>query len=432
MDFSLLGRMFLSLPIDDIDDAQLSALTDSVATYFRPNERLKYRGVAGVGRHGGALVFTEVDENSFPKRRIVVKYSHNPGADADLRNEAFWLEQLRGAEHIAQMIPLANTELNVSGTGRRPTIALEFIENGTIGQFRARYARDHGRIPCRLLWRVFYCFARQVAAMAFPLHQDPDLPVVRETWREDIAPFALTQNSGHDANFMMGELGDGEHNLVPRIQLIDFGRGRQERDFLTAYAINICNAAFMLLVLALPQVPVQQLRTGESHPYGCDWGGETFYFQTMAHPAFLTRQDIDAPLKVIIARCMSSYINDLPPLSDVLHFCEVALETRTADNIGGGSLFPPHRESETDDGIRAIIKKYVLDAPTAGGELLPDRPIYDDSQIGYTLLGRNLYNFLPRRSRNEPAPAPAPGTLWEGYQGWLAQERADPDPMDVD
>ncbi|KAI2782495.1 hypothetical protein F4815DRAFT_443016 [Daldinia loculata] len=125
MDYDLIGRLLLSLPAADAENARMAALADRISTYFTRNENLIYRGVVGIGRHGGAILF--LDKRRHPFRKIVVKYSLSDEADADLRNEAQFLEMLRGAEHIGQMIPLAEATLNVSGTGKRPTLALDFI-----------------------------------------------------------------------------------------------------------------------------------------------------------------------------------------------------------------------------------------------------------------------------------------------------------------
>lgn len=50
MDDDIIGRLLISLHADDVEDARAAALADRVASYFTPNERLRYLGVAGIGR----------------------------------------------------------------------------------------------------------------------------------------------------------------------------------------------------------------------------------------------------------------------------------------------------------------------------------------------------------------------------------------------
>lgn len=194
MDDSFLGRFFLGLNTEDFYEAKNAAVADQIARNFTVNPKLKYLGLAGVGRRkqdpvphvayllahlgfhkfyililtidGGALLFGDMDDDGKVLRKIVVKYSLNQAADDDLRNEANFLNMLSGAEHIAQIIPLAETDLNIAARGRRPTIALEYIPHGAIRQFRQRFCLYHAdmlkqniavHIPNRILWRIMLC-----------------------------------------------------------------------------------------------------------------------------------------------------------------------------------------------------------------------------------------------------------------------------------
>ncbi|KAI0459015.1 hypothetical protein F5B21DRAFT_511802 [Xylaria acuta] len=222
-------------------------------------------------------------------RKMVVKYSYgamavdddaNADADADLRNEYYWLTRLRGAEHIVQLVPMADCSLLLPGMSdgedtyaqsvqnqmeneqaaaaaavaaaddddgeeqqpkappprRCPTFALEYLPWGTMHTFRTRMIRDGVLwLPSRLLWRIWLCMVRQCVAMAFP----PDIPedqyvegqVAREVIK-DQPFFQLTQNSAHFANFVFSDAadipGDEHEPKLPVLKLIDFGRGKEE------------------------------------------------------------------------------------------------------------------------------------------------------------------------------------------------------------
>lgn len=86
---------------------------DEVARYFTRSERLQYIAPAGLGRHGGCLLLRELDDDGAVARRLVVKYSLNEKEDDDLRNEYRWLQRMRGAEHIGQLIELAEASLEL-------------------------------------------------------------------------------------------------------------------------------------------------------------------------------------------------------------------------------------------------------------------------------------------------------------------------------
>ncbi|KAI1325118.1 hypothetical protein F5Y16DRAFT_423341 [Xylariaceae sp. FL0255] len=108
-----------------LTDAAIQRARDvgqGVITFFSRYPTLVYQREAGIGRHGGALVFAENHPNGELRRRIVVKYSLGAGAtdlrtnaDDDLRNEYTWLTILRGAEHIVQLITLDTATTGLPG-----------------------------------------------------------------------------------------------------------------------------------------------------------------------------------------------------------------------------------------------------------------------------------------------------------------------------
>lgn len=97
-----------------------------VSAYFTQNPKYKFVDFAGLGRHGGALILSEMSESdpNIEFRRMVIKYSYgalavderaDADADADLRNEYYWLTRLRGAEHIVQLVPMTDCSLMLPG-----------------------------------------------------------------------------------------------------------------------------------------------------------------------------------------------------------------------------------------------------------------------------------------------------------------------------
>ncbi|KAI0157726.1 hypothetical protein GGR57DRAFT_500676 [Xylariaceae sp. FL1272] len=217
------------------------AYINEVRDYFNSFPKFKVDKLAGLGRHGGALLLSENDDEGNRLRRIVVKFSlgqyasdEKSNADEDLRNEVTWLMMLRGAEHVsnaclekkpsdlsAQLQNLSIQagketqeekkpgESNKEKERRTPvTFALEFLEGGTMRDFREK--------PHLI-----------ATAVLNGVRQGEDM------FRSGYNGFAgITQNSGHidNAMFSMSALPpDTEHPpTIPALKLIDFGRGKDD------------------------------------------------------------------------------------------------------------------------------------------------------------------------------------------------------------
>ncbi|KAI1142626.1 hypothetical protein F5Y05DRAFT_408071 [Hypoxylon sp. FL0543] len=381
----------------DYEDAESARLADEVSKYF-VSRRLKYLDVAGIGGHGGALVLREDDENGRPIRKIVVKYSVSEEADQDLRTEAQCLELLRGAEHIVQMIPLAQTDLNISGTGKRPTLALEFVPHGTARAFLQKLQRNGTRLPSRMLWSILLCLSRQLTAMAYPPQGEENAPVSPELLKPTERPLGLTQNSCHLANLLIGDLSpeSWEHFFVPIFKLIDFGRGLVHPNVLSAMEANIYGAGFMIMSLAAPEIPAE-------YHFG-DWRGTENWYDpkatpdaiypvtTCAHEAFLQRQDLDPLLQDIIVRMLSRLHDDKPNIFELVHTCEWAVAYRRLEDFDNDGLDAAAKHRESDEWIREFIRSTILDADVIGGPLEHERKI-QDSQLGTTLTGGMYKNI---------------------------------------
>ncbi|KAI4867445.1 hypothetical protein F4820DRAFT_467885 [Hypoxylon rubiginosum] len=426
MDDSFLGRFFLGLNTEDFYEAKNAAVADQIARNFTVNPKLKYLGLAGVGRHGGALLFGDMDDDGKVLRKIVVKYSLNQAADDDLRNEANFLNMLSGAEHIAQIIPLAETDLNIAARGRRPTIALEYIPHGAIRQFRQRFCLYHAdmlkqniavHIPNRILWRIMLCGARQIAAMAWPpKYIDPEARNVRESVRSPMPTMAITQNSSHMDNFILGDVlrNDPEHNMMPLVKLIDFGRGRIEESFEAAYLANLWGIAHLIVCLALPYQDERNLRSTDysQHmlPFDCEVSG---LIQTDAPLEFLAIQQFDPNLKHLIARCLAEDPSVPPLLPRLLAECEDAVANRGLQEFGE-NLGPYQAALETDQEIEALIRTIVLEADTMeppadlGLDPLPTLA----RQVGTTLMGLACAVPRPQQQQQQQQQSRG-GTRWD-------------------
>ncbi|KAI1762976.1 hypothetical protein GGR53DRAFT_467827 [Hypoxylon sp. FL1150] len=425
MDFAFLGQFFMGLKLEDFKEAREAALADQISTYFtKPNEKLQYLGLAGVGRHGGALLFNERDDDGKPVRKIIVKYSLTEEADADLKNEAQWLNHLKGAEHIVQVLTLPGASVNVTGTGRRPTVALEFIPHGTIHEFQQRFARfweNRGAdgtptlMPARFLWCVFLCMVRQIAAMSFPPREsNPTAENEREFPRTGAAICNLTQNSPHSNNFVFDVLqeGDSEHDMIPRVKMIDFGRGKLEQKYGDAYMTNVWGAAYAITCLALPFISDEKLRPAISEVELTEpivVGRESHaVIYTEASTLFTDMPLMDWKLRDTIARCMGTHPVTIPTLPELLAICEDSVANRRLADFDLPDQ-PFLRDRESDRNLQALVQHLVYDADADAQQARASgRPLHN-GQLGSTLLG------LGAAGRAAPAPAPANhNVVWPG------------------
>ncbi|KAI5921964.1 hypothetical protein F4810DRAFT_309565 [Camillea tinctor] len=363
---------------------EAAEFVSSIARGFDSKPRLRFVKHLGIGRHGGTMLFERLNVSGQVMRKIVIKYSLGDlspdlqsNADNDLRNEFHCLALLKGAEHIGQLefcpdafleipgVSDGNTTQPQPGHRRTPTIALEFIPNGTAFDMLERMADGNDGIPNRFLWRVFYCMVRQCIAMAFPPRKEWRDPVEREQIIPGQQMFDLTQNSNHLKNVMFGDLdpNDPEHRLVPLVKLIDFGRGAQRGTNTSAGdryapAINLYNAAEIItqivwgdrLDLTNPPVPYKYTNRNNEEKEEL----------TIAPKELREADTIDLELRDLLCRCYNPSTMDGPSLQEALDICQWQIQYKTPGNVQ--STIPIHHEADTY--IRMIVQRYIFDAPS--------------------------------------------------------------------
>ncbi|KAI1077245.1 hypothetical protein F5B20DRAFT_552830 [Whalleya microplaca] len=392
-----------------------------VRNYFSSRPHFKYVTSVGLDNHGGALLFKELMNDGSFRRNFIVKFSlGTDDSDDQLRNEAGWLRRLRGCEHIVRLFDMEEASLLLPSDPRlsrservrerldmrrifrprprerrptRPTIAMEYVPSGTVGQWRFRMSRAKRRFPNRVLWNIFLCLIRQCVAMAYPpdgrilrLEDDKEDTLIDENtpaWRERILagvkPFTLIQGSPHLANVLIDNItSEDEHRLVPMIKLIDFGRGQEQGTSELGYPDgmsmfgdengirrNIWGVGRIMQQLActatIPQENSstydgsRQVVTFTSPVTGID---EDIY--TEAVPALISNIFLEPRLREMIIRCLAwSYIQQ-PLLHDILETCENMVRTRTAQHY---DILPDEDAvAETDEGIKKLVQEMVLDS----------------------------------------------------------------------
>ncbi|KAI0101861.1 hypothetical protein GGR51DRAFT_574478 [Nemania sp. FL0031] len=358
---------------------------------------------AGLGRHGGAIIFQEQESPKQRARKMVIKYSFGAltldkysDADEDLRNEYVCLLMLRGTEHIVQLIPLADQVIRIPGTSdgsgsnpnpgerRCPIFAVEFLQWGTLHTFRQRLLEGGvQRLPSRLLWRIWLCMVRQCVAMAFPPNHPEDewnIPIKRDVIR--LMPYStLTQNSGHHHNFMFNDAidpQDPEHEPgLPTLKLIDFGRGAvmdearciesvpQAPDEVGS-RINLHSAANAFIDMCCLTAGEDELRYTRQ-PYRYYWrvSGRVNSLETKAPLVFSRNQHLDPDLRTMIMKIVRGRYRQITPLREVLNDTVRAVLDRGPDDprLRPEAWWDWDPRSETNEAIREIMQRYIYDPP---------------------------------------------------------------------
>ncbi|KAI0599730.1 hypothetical protein F4775DRAFT_599935 [Biscogniauxia sp. FL1348] len=355
----------------------------SMAKHFDERPRLSFIKHLGIGRHGGTMLFERLNSAGQVMRKIVIKYSLGnlspdvqSNADDDLRNEFKCLAALKGAEHIGQLVYCADTSLEIPGVSdgdrsqpapgdrRVPTIALEYIPNGTAFDMTERMIENNDGMPSRFLWRVFLCLVRQCIAMAFPPRKEWRDPLEREQIIPGQEMYDMIQCSNHLKNVMFGDIQpeDLEHRLCPTVKLIDFGRGARTGSSgptgdKYASSVNLLAAAEIIAQMVFFERPADS-RPPVLYRY-TDRDNRPRELYTIASRDIYECTSIDLELRDLMCRCYASDSKDSPDLQEALEICEWQVRYKTAGNVQAN--IPVDCESDAE--IRSKIQLYILNAP---------------------------------------------------------------------
>ncbi|KAI0102923.1 hypothetical protein GGR51DRAFT_562128 [Nemania sp. FL0031] len=321
-------------------------------------------------------------------RRLVVKRAIGPEAEAELRNEVAVLKRFRGAEHIVRLVASHSGAPQTSGlldeskrlarlalrATRRvwrgspwtsnydsllkgisgPVLIVEYLENGSLGSLLARLMGTDILLPNRILWSFCLCVVRACIAHAYPPNGDDGTADSPENIDRRRAPVFLGHGDIHEHNIMIGDRGIEfeEHNLIPALKLIDFGRAEESQQAFTRMVYDL-----WLEILALIT------RTSSArHRIGTYQGFRTRAVEIQheneaqcpegngaAYPT------LDDGLRHFLARCTA--VDRDMRLSLTTMFI-VAYVGATKPAIAYG----PHEELESDAAVERLLSRLIFDA----------------------------------------------------------------------
>ncbi|KAI1376332.1 kinase-like domain-containing protein, partial [Hypoxylon crocopeplum] len=332
------------------------------------HRKFTFEGLIGQGKFG--LTFRAVEQLSQnSSRRLAIKRSSRPERDDDLRNEITWLRTLRGAEHIVRMLAY-NDDPAPKALYRRarriflsrrlglrdalkgitgPIAVLEYLENADMARLYQRLIRHDQLLPNRVLWAFFLCLIRACIALAYPPNGTENEQNRLETVPTDgTEPSKIEHGDISLANVMIGDTGSGfaEHDLIPPLKFIDFGRTREGFEGVTDNTWKI--SRIMINLIAREEVRISRWIT----PYK---GYDTRATEILHHGNGARYPTLDDDIRDFMAWCLAHRKQDRPNLAQMLQVAENAVHTKTA------AAFPGHI-GETDAAIRDLLQRFVYDA----------------------------------------------------------------------
>jgi hypothetical protein len=150
-------------------------IIDNMKKYFSAEDEYIIEQNVGGGIQASAFRVKRTAPGSSNYDRIVVKVPNAPLASGTENDERDVLLTLRGAAHVVRHIDIPNnpddsqvsddsdeTEVTQKsgGSSELPAdgwIYMEWLENGTLGDFLSRINTNKKPLPNRLIWRLYMC-----------------------------------------------------------------------------------------------------------------------------------------------------------------------------------------------------------------------------------------------------------------------------------
>ncbi|KAI0376439.1 kinase-like domain-containing protein [Hypomontagnella monticulosa] len=365
-------------------DARATDLARDLLKRFRRKGELKYEfeKIIGHGSWGFTMKMRVNDGDSGPSllpkkvKRFVIKRALTEGAQANLRRELGFLQQLQGSMNIQQLYhvegePVAGTISWLKG----PSLVSEWIENGLIQDLLGRIADWNQPLPNRMLWRIFLCFVRMLVAMAWPgvaIQRNEVLPRTGPSGNRPLKSRIL-HGDFNIQNVMVGDFDQLDHRLVPIIKLIDFGGASELPDTQSPESAAKANMYYVGEIML-------SLIGGGSAKYGSanmlvSAKGKTTTIKSNArdldglNPVYKAPQatvkahkakmdNLDGDLRNLVIRCLAVKIEDRPALEELAEEVERHVKEKRQEHYAGKQYY----NNESDMAIRRIAGELMCNA----------------------------------------------------------------------
>ncbi|CAJ2509301.1 Uu.00g143270.m01.CDS01 [Anthostomella pinea] len=317
--------------------------------------RFRYGELIGRGGYGLAFSVRErvgVGVGGGRWRMLAVKRALRGENEGDLREEIKWMRRLSGSAPIARVIATRDDPAPPSRGARRfrqlvnrvrgkregfliglkgPVLVVEYMENADLARLWTRLYQFDQLLPNRILWAFFLCFGD-----------------CADRWQRAWADGAWGYTRGKHHARRHGRL--PRTHLVPVLKFIDFGKAKEDLGVETN-ALDICRV--MLNMIARKVVVVGVARAVSTYK-----GYQTMATEILPQGNGARYPTLDDDLRDFLARCLAERPADRPSLAEMLATAEAAVSNKDA------APFAPNEALETDEAIRALLKRLVYDADT--------------------------------------------------------------------
>ncbi|KAI8950080.1 hypothetical protein F4801DRAFT_590693 [Xylaria longipes] len=240
------------------------------------------------------------------------------------------------------------------------TIFTEWIESGTLRNFIDRSMSRPLPLPNRVLLEFFKCLVHFCIAMAWPPNGDMRAPQQEEKiptdFQKRLRKEQITHNDMHVANGSLDPEGGG-HGLVPILKLIDFDRASgvaRPSGVNTGVATNIRDIGQVMRTIITGDF-VMSPRPGD---VTVTVGGSRQTFFTQGADLTATQyKNLDPEIAALVQWCLASP-TARPSLELLDNSLTDLMGRATPDRYAGY----PQGRYESDDEIRRIVQRYMLDA----------------------------------------------------------------------
>ncbi|KAK8003939.1 hypothetical protein PG989_003658 [Apiospora arundinis] len=344
-------------------DEDIDKIQENLRQHFSsPRGVLTFQRFISKGGNGFAALLQ--DNRISPPKPFILKRSLHDDDLFQILNEIKTLRILRGAAHIVQLMDGCDRNFddpNLPG----PSIAMEYLENGSFGAFLQRCITAQVRVPNRVLWCIMLCLIRANVAMTWPPRGKELEPEKLETVSQRTAPTPYAHNDLHLENIMFGNMDPdvAEHSMFPRLKLIDFGTatdkpisaGLPDKQNESPYQgdhINVRRSAEAVMRLIAGNNE-KWLPTFEQQPSYVS-GFETDATILCSASNDESYPGLDPSLRQLIGQMMARYYQDRPRLEEILETASQAVLTKSEAD------YPGYEQEESDTAIAEFVRNFFF------------------------------------------------------------------------
>ncbi|KAK8130525.1 hypothetical protein PG999_002905 [Apiospora kogelbergensis] len=140
--------------LSDVSD-DVDAIQEALMGHFS-SARGPFRFQRMVSSGSNGITALLHDTRSNPPQVFILKRPLRNDDISGILNEIKLLKVFQGAAHIVQILPGRDRNINDPGLPG-PSIAMEYLENGSFGGFLQRCIEAKERVPNRVLWHIMLC-----------------------------------------------------------------------------------------------------------------------------------------------------------------------------------------------------------------------------------------------------------------------------------